>query len=190
MYLIITRFINHFNNLPNIILSSTWSIQWIVSKEQSYRCGTDSLTPSCICGCWYPGPVFSYKLRYIVGFWLVEIAISTNQKPTIYRNLYENTGPAWFVTKCTYKVHQDSVLTQLHCKSQSEWGGGGHNMSDCAHIIFLCILKMCIQFHDSYQIKIKSCWNYLVFAKWYNTVTKINSQPYPIRNLLTVLYCK
>ena len=40
-----------------------------------------------------PGPVFSYKLRYIVGFWLVEMAISTNQKPTIYRNLYENTAP-------------------------------------------------------------------------------------------------
>ena len=30
---------------------------------------------------------------YIVGFWLVEMAISTNQKPTIYRNLYKNTGP-------------------------------------------------------------------------------------------------
>ena len=40
-----------------------------------------------------PWPAFSYKLRYIVGFWLVEMAISTNQKPTIYRNLYENTGP-------------------------------------------------------------------------------------------------
>ena len=39
------------------------------------------------------GPVFSYKLRYIVGFWLVEMAISNNRKPTIYRNLYENTGP-------------------------------------------------------------------------------------------------
>ena len=37
-------------------------------------------------------PVFSYKLRYIVGFALVEMAISTNAKPTIYRNLYENTG--------------------------------------------------------------------------------------------------
>ena len=32
-------------------------------------------------------------LRYIVGFWLVEMAISTNQKPTIYRNVYENTDP-------------------------------------------------------------------------------------------------
>ena len=39
------------------------------------------------------GAVFSYKLRYMVGFWLVEMAISTNQKLTIYRNLYENTGP-------------------------------------------------------------------------------------------------
>ena len=42
------------------------------------------------------GAVFSYKLRYIIGFRLVEIAISTNQKPTIYRNLYENTGPGIF----------------------------------------------------------------------------------------------
>ena len=33
-------------------------------------------------------------LRYIVGLWLVEMAISTNQKPTIYCNLYKNTGPA------------------------------------------------------------------------------------------------
>ena len=41
-----------------------------------------------------PGPTFSYKLRYIVGFVLVEMANSTNPKPTIYRNLYENTGPS------------------------------------------------------------------------------------------------
>ena len=39
------------------------------------------------------GAVFSYKLRYIIGFGLVEMAISTNPKPTIYRNWYENTGP-------------------------------------------------------------------------------------------------
>ena len=43
------------------------------------------------------GAVFSYKLRYIVGFWLVEMAISTNQKPTLYRNLYENTGPVDYI---------------------------------------------------------------------------------------------
>ena len=40
-----------------------------------------------------PGSVFSYKLRYIVGFGLVEMAISTNPKPTTYRNLFENTDP-------------------------------------------------------------------------------------------------
>ena len=44
----------------------------------------------------YSEAVFSYKLRYIVGFWLVEMAISTNQKPTIYRSLYENTDPQHF----------------------------------------------------------------------------------------------
>ena len=38
------------------------------------------------------GPVFSYKLRYIVVFGLAEMDISTNPKPTIYRNLYENTS--------------------------------------------------------------------------------------------------
>ena len=42
-----------------------------------------------------PGPVFSYKLRYIVGFGLVEMAISTNPKPAIYCNLYENTVPGY-----------------------------------------------------------------------------------------------
>ena len=43
-----------------------------------------------------PGPVFSYNLRYIIGFRLVKMAISTNQKPTIYRNLYKNTVPVIF----------------------------------------------------------------------------------------------
>ena len=43
------------------------------------------------------GPVLSYKSRYIVGFWLVEMAISTNEPP-IYRNLYENTGIRWWST--------------------------------------------------------------------------------------------
>ena len=51
---------------------------------------------------WNSGPVSSYKLRYTVGFWLVEMAISTNQKPTIYRNLYENTDPE------TPDVHEPS----------------------------------------------------------------------------------
>ena len=40
-----------------------------------------------------PGSVFAYKLRYIVGFGLVETTISTNPKPTIYRKLCENTSP-------------------------------------------------------------------------------------------------
>ena len=45
--------------------------------------------------CWQGSPiaqVLSHKLRYIIGFGLVEMAISTNPKPTIYRNVYENSG--------------------------------------------------------------------------------------------------
>ena len=39
------------------------------------------------------GRIFvAYKLRYIAGFGFVEMAISTNPEPTIYCNLYENTG--------------------------------------------------------------------------------------------------
>ena len=47
------------------------------------------------------GAVLSYKVRYIVGFWLVEMAISTYQKPTIYRNLYDTTGPGRFNHVCS-----------------------------------------------------------------------------------------
>ena len=51
--------------------------------------------------CCQTGPVFSYKLRKIVGFWLVEMAISTNRKPTIFINLYENTGPVFYAYNLT-----------------------------------------------------------------------------------------
>ena len=65
-----------------------------------------------------PGSVFSYKLRYIVGFWLVEMAISTNQKPTIYRKLYENTAPVRFSfygewsanTFCKYSTNRRTAI--------------------------------------------------------------------------------
>ena len=53
------------------------------------------------------GPIFSYKLRYIVGFRLVEMAISTNQKLTIYGNLYENMGPVVW-TACDYEHMNNS----------------------------------------------------------------------------------
>ena len=71
-----------------------------------------------------PGAVFSYKLRYIVGFWLVEIAISTNQKPTIYRKLYENMGP---VVECVIHAllmrysHADSCWWSLTIESRIMW---------------------------------------------------------------------
>ena len=36
-------------------------------------------------------PVGPYKLRRVIS--LVEIAISNNPKPTIYRSVYDNTAP-------------------------------------------------------------------------------------------------
>ena len=38
-------------------------------------------------------------------------AISTNQKPTIYRNLYENTGP---VARCTSWTQPHELAPELH----------------------------------------------------------------------------
>ena len=52
---------------------------------------------------WPPGPLLSYKLRYIVGFGLVEMAISTNPKPTICRNLCENTVKSLIKDKSLFK---------------------------------------------------------------------------------------
>ena len=46
------------------------------------------------------GTVFSYKLRYIVGFELVEMVISTNPKPTIYRDDY--TGSVLYLRRGDY----------------------------------------------------------------------------------------
>ena len=52
-----------------------------------------------------PGPVFSYKLRYIVGHGLVQMAISTNPEPTIYRNVYENGAPEELVSVTQHSGH-------------------------------------------------------------------------------------
>ena len=56
--------------------------------------------------------VFSYKLRHIVGFGLVEMAISTNPKSAINRNLYENTG--W--DNCFYTGHSASTRKPTKCR--------------------------------------------------------------------------
>ena len=66
--------------------------------------------------------VFSYKLRYILGFGLVEMAISTNPKPKMYRNLYEKTGDH---VQVTCQQEQWSSVVQMrhgiisHCAQQT-----------------------------------------------------------------------
>ena len=55
-------------------------------------------------------------MRYIVGFGLVDMAISTNPKHTIYRNLYENTGPGVDLRWIRWHVFRDVPGdTQLLC---------------------------------------------------------------------------
>ena len=81
----------HFEIITNVLVCSfrfIWiPMLWVYGHNKYF------LLLQCVDRHYTSGPVFSYKLRYIVGFWLVEMAISTNQKPTIYRNLYENTAP-------------------------------------------------------------------------------------------------
>ena len=74
---------------------------------------TSSEKKECM-GARWGEPVFSYELRYI-GFWLVEMAISTNQKPTIYCNLYENTAPADPIIR--FVKAYVSVSFRLQCDS-------------------------------------------------------------------------
>ena len=61
--------------------------------------------------------IFSYKLRYIVGFRLVKKAISTKPKPLIYRNLYENTRPdTWRYRSQSWVLTGLSVWTAMQCR--------------------------------------------------------------------------
>ena len=47
--------------------------------------------------------IYRHKIQYRAGILVqVTMAISTNQKPTIYRNLYENTGPD--IRHCSLKI--------------------------------------------------------------------------------------
>ena len=61
--------------------------------------------------------VFSYKLRNIVAFWLVEMAISTNQKATIYRNLYENTDPVMYFNNFFVNLYNVNLWISIDCKN-------------------------------------------------------------------------
>ena len=98
--------------------------------------------------CTATGSVLSYKLRYIVGFWLDEMAISTNQKPTIYRNLYENTATGEHCSE--RRILQKGITWQiiygscLACKRGQPViniliaPGGATSASDTSHSVVKC----------------------------------------------------
>ena len=66
------------------------------------------------------GPVLSYKSRYIVGCGLVEMTISTNPKPTIYCNLYENTCPGGSGNIICLHTTATENLANLHPESDMD----------------------------------------------------------------------
>ena len=68
----------HVRRCQPIIIPVTYSVH--VSSVQG-RSGRPCLSHITT------GAVFAYQLRYIVGFGLVEMAISTNLEPTVYHNL-------------------------------------------------------------------------------------------------------
>ena len=87
------NYLNHIH--PSLSTVSEWWPPKIDCQEKAHHHEAVQMVETIMVCCWVTDlkawPVFSYKLRYIVGFGLVEMAISTNPKPTIYRNLYENT---------------------------------------------------------------------------------------------------
>ena len=80
VYLYLTIISSCLDNIRQIIFS--WSVKKI-AYAHVYNCNCQYVSQG-------PYSCISYD---IIGFWLVEMAISTNQKPTIYRNLYENMSP-------------------------------------------------------------------------------------------------
>ena len=81
------KFVNELRSVPSKRMiqdaTKTERREWVVENARPYLATTSQSTRVT---------VHSYKLRYLVGFGLVEIAISTNPKPTTYRNLFENTS--------------------------------------------------------------------------------------------------
>ena len=61
-------------------------------------------------------PVFLYKVREHIGFGFVEMSITTNRKPTIFRSLYENTG-----TEHKLKKLNESGFRPLLCTYRLNW---------------------------------------------------------------------
>ena len=89
-------------------------------RENPWSLCTDRC-PEIIKRCsWYLWGRILYELRYIVGFGLVEMAISTNLKPTIYHQLYDNTAPGvqWAMTLIyilNYLLYKNAVTSiSLH----------------------------------------------------------------------------
>ena len=119
-----------------------------------------------------PRRIYKYKLRYIIGFGLVEMAISTYPKPTIYRCLYEDKGPGppeiafWPRTQSTSQINSSTGLNAL--RSSAKPKGGDFSLEKWAGY---CLLV--VQFGHSGEtasrttkIKRAAVWTTGVVCSW------------------------
>ena len=65
---------------------------WREHSHSHKRLDTNSYYTILSIECGGSVAIFSYRLRYIAGLRLAEVAISVNPGPTLYRNFHENTG--------------------------------------------------------------------------------------------------
>ena len=65
------------------------------------------------------GPVFLYKSRYILGFGLVEMAISTNPKPTYIGTCKNNTAFGGLLYLYLFLSYKSGLLEAIYICMES-----------------------------------------------------------------------
>ena len=127
-------YVNYMTNYSHILLSTTHTNVVFKMAQVNlwplwYGCYMLLNRPSITFNIYATVPVFSYTLRYIVDFGLVdfglaEMAISTNPKPPIYRNLYTHLLSRYF--------------SQSHYFSWTLNGNGRRKLCHMAHTDMSC----------------------------------------------------
>ena len=88
--------------------------QWLNESRVSGICESDGIWESTEL-------VLSYKVRDNIGFGLVEMAFTTNRKPTIFRSLYENAGTEHKLDSNKPLIGPRYNIILLHFRSEEQW---------------------------------------------------------------------
>ena len=117
--------------------------------------------------------VFLYTLRYIIGFVLVKMGISTNPKPTIYRDFCENTG--MLIHDQTYawglpSTHETSTQCWFHVGPASSIQAQHENSIESTSRVCWIFAGLTQILHPSpWLVEITICTNKI----WVNVTEKI-----------------